>query len=190
MTRYALTTRRAVVVAVAVVAVLAAGVGTYAWATAGPRIDPEQSAGMNGATIVRGEATVTTYAADLCLDDEGSVEIVDVDFARPLDGLEVTDFALVEPVPMKGGGTMHGDTHAEKPLRESTAGHRLSTTLPTRCGDGADSLFIELRKPAGRVRARGLDITYVSAGREHTVRADFDVTYCEPRKRGAFCRAR
>ncbi|WP_370615557.1 hypothetical protein [Mumia sp. Pv 4-285] len=189
MTHTALKPRQVVMlsIAAALIAVVAVGVGSYAWATAGPRIDEEYAAGMNGSTQVRGPGTVTIYAGELCLDDDGTVELLDVAVADSLHGITVTDFGLVEPMPQAGGGTVDLGS-AKKPLREAVRGRPVSRTLSYRCGDneGFDTFLVELRKPqAGKARARGLDITYRSAGREHTLHVDFDVTFREPRRGSA-----
>ncbi|MGH1565257.1 hypothetical protein [Mumia sp. DW29H23] len=179
----------AVICGIALGATATTAVGAYAWATAGPRIDPDAGPGAWGSMPVAAPATVTSDGGDLCLDGEGTAEILDVVPVGALNGMTVTDFGLVAPDPQPDGSVVVL-ADASAPLHEVVEGRRVVRTISHRCHEreGYLSFMVELRKPRpGEARVRGLDVTYRSAGREHTVRIDADLVYCDPRPGRVSC---
>ena len=186
--------RRLIVVAVAsIVAVLVAAGSADTWASAGARIEnqgfTEEDAGVVLSSPVKGAATLTTALVPLCLDDEGSVEILDVTPYQPVQGMRVTDFGLVQPLVI-GERTTSGVENRRQPFADALRGREVSRTLTVPCDSDrqAPDLIVELRKPGAEdVEAGGFHMRYRSAGREHRVFTPFGILFCEPRPGQEFC---
>lgn len=170
----------------------AIGVGVHTWVNAGPRIEDhgfdESTAGVALSSPVAGPATLTMDLGPVCLDDEGSVELVSVVPYRPLNGFRVTDFGLVDSVVI-GEATTSGIENERSTFAEALEGRSVTRTLTHECvSDGSSpNLIVELRKPAAEsVQALGYHVHYTSAGRLHRTFNSFGMHFCE-REAPRFC---